>query len=88
MTRSLSQQTDGGCTFCADAGPDFDYCRICGRGEEAKLTVEPLTGLRLAVRVAKGSPLSTDGERELEAFRLGLQTEEGQAMVRRVRGES
>jgi hypothetical protein len=22
-----------GCTFCIDAGPDFDWCRVCGRGK-------------------------------------------------------
>jgi hypothetical protein len=24
----------GGCAFCCDAGADFDYCRVCGRGEQ------------------------------------------------------
>lgn len=30
-----------GCMFCADAGMDFDYCRVCGRGEPERLA-EPV----------------------------------------------
>lgn len=63
-----------GCTFCVDAGPDFDWCRMCGRGlpEGPMPCVLPMTGVRLAVRLAKGGPLSTDGPDEREAFRLAL----------------
>jgi hypothetical protein len=74
-----------GCTLCAGAdGPDFDYCRNCGRGHDEPVTVEPMTGFRLAVRAAKGGPLSTDGDMEREAFRLGMQTDEGRAIRHRL----
>lgn len=75
-----------GCAFCADAPEaDFDYCRVCGRGASELPSVEPMTGLRLAVRMAKGGPLSTDGLLEREAFRLGADTAEGRAIRERLR---
>lgn len=24
------------CEFCIDAGPDFDWCRVCGRGRSVE----------------------------------------------------
>ena len=74
-----------GCTLCAGIDDlDFDYCRNCGRGADEPVTVAPMTGLRLALRAAKGGPLSTDGEMEREAFRRGMQTDEGQAIRERL----
>ena len=33
-----------GCLFCKDAGADFDWCRVCGRGAtEDDLRLEPST---------------------------------------------
>lgn len=47
--------------FCVDAGPDFDWCRVCGRGmvctDEA--TPQP-SALSEAVRKAQGKHLTGD----------------------------
>jgi hypothetical protein len=65
---------EGGCEFCIDApAAEFDHCRVCGRGEPVESSpVEPMMGLRLAVRIAKGGPLSIDGPAEREAFYAAL----------------
>jgi hypothetical protein len=61
------------CSLCHNAMPDGEWCRACGDGLPAELPhVEPMRGLRLAVRIAKGGPLSTDGPVEREALRLGV----------------
>ena len=68
-----------GCMFCVDAGSDFDYCRICGRGTEDTgpdlSDVKPMQNVPYAVRLAGGF-LSTDGPREREAFRLRHEQEQ------------
>jgi hypothetical protein len=58
------------CGLCHNAMPEGEWCRACGEGlPEAPAPVEPMTGLRLAVRRAYGGPLSTDGDRERRAFK-------------------
>lgn len=48
-----SQETP--CEFCIDAGADFDYCRVCGRGEPTPPAVQPQASPLLeAVRKARG----------------------------------
>jgi hypothetical protein len=47
----------GGCTFCIDAGADFDWCRVCGRGlpDAASEMPEPAPAPILkAIRKARG----------------------------------
>lgn len=57
------------CTICVGAMPEVEWCRCCGEGlPETPEPVEPMTGLRYAIRVAHGGPLSSDGQRESEAF--------------------
>lgn len=56
------------CTLCTGALPEGEWCRACGEGSGEQTSVEPMTGLRLAVRLAKGGPLIGDGAAEREAF--------------------
>lgn len=72
-----------GCTLCAGAMPEGEWCRNCGNGLPAP-PVAPMTGLRLAVRVAKGGPLTNDSEADVRAYLAGLRTDEGREMVARV----
>lgn len=58
----------GLCIVCVDAGADFDWCRVCGRGEPEEPAVIPMSGLRLTIRQAFGGPLTSDGRNEREAF--------------------
>jgi len=44
-----------GCTFCIDAGADFDWCRVCGRGQPQPAEPETYASpLQEAVRKARG----------------------------------
>lgn len=57
------------CTICQGALPHGEWCRVCGEGlSTTTAPVKPMTGLRLAIRIARGGPLSSDGPTEREAF--------------------
>jgi hypothetical protein len=69
------------CSLCWNAMPHGEWCRACGEGlTESELDagdVQPLTGLRLAVRIAKGGPLSPDDEATVRAYYAGLRERSG-----------
>lgn len=73
------------CALCVGAMPEGEWCRACGEGAPAP-PVAPMTGMSLAVRVAKGGPLVADTPSQIGAYHAGLQTDEGREMVARVRG--
>jgi hypothetical protein len=61
------------CTLCWNAMPEGEWCRACGEGRsEPPAPVESMTGVRLAVRIAKGGPLSSDGPAEMDAFHAAM----------------
>jgi hypothetical protein len=61
------------CTLCWNAMPEGEWCRACGEGlPEKEKPVEPMTGLPLAIRIAKGGPLSSDDQHTIRAFHAGL----------------
>lgn len=45
--------SEDGCVFCIDAGLDFDWCRVCGRGLPEP-EPEPESPVLEAVRKARG----------------------------------
>lgn len=59
----------GPCSLCAGVLPDGEWCRACGyKHPGGRKPVEPMTGLPLAIRLAKGACLSTDSREQREAF--------------------
>lgn len=57
-----------GCEFCIDAGADFDWCRVCGRGLPDEQP-EPKSNLAEAIEKAR----RIDPVAFIEAYNRGRQ---------------
>ena len=56
-----------GCVFCVDAGSDFDYCRVCGRGADPDPEPEASAPILEAIRKARGALTGPEVERAILA---------------------
>ena len=65
-----------GCIACIDAGMDFDWCRVCGRGRpEIPLAPDPESPLSRSARVASGKLNGDEVVAGIEAWNRGRRGE-------------